>query len=178
MLRNAMTLALALSALGFLGLAPLAAEAGSAKVERGKYLVNLGGCTDCHTSGYFFGKPDMTRYLGGSDVGFQMPGLGVFYGPNLTPDKETGLGNWSAKEIKTAVQTGVRPDGRILAPIMPWPALAKLTDKDANAIVAYLQSLPPVKNKAPGPFGVGETPTSVVMMIVPGAQGVAPPAPQ
>lgn len=61
---------------------------------------------------------------------------------------------------------------------MPWPALAALTDKDADAIVAYLQSLPPVKNKAPGPFGVGETPTSFVMKIVPGDQGVAPPAPQ
>ena len=90
MTRIALKLALAAA---LIGLAPLAAEAGDAKVERGKYLVNLGGCMDCHTQGYFFGKPDMTRYLDGSDVGFQMPGLGVFYGPNLTPDKETGLGN-------------------------------------------------------------------------------------
>lgn len=133
---------------------------------------------DCRTPGYFFCKPDMTRYLGGSDVGFQMPGLGVFYAPNLTPDKETGLGNWSAEEIRTAFQTGVRPDGRILAPIMPWRALANLTDKDTKAIVAFLQSLPPVKNKPPGPFGVGDTPSSFVMMVVPGDKILAPPAPQ
>jgi mono/diheme cytochrome c family protein len=171
-------LALVTTALALLGLAPLAARASEAEVARGKYLVNLGGCMDCHTPGYFFGKPDMTRYLGGSDVGFQMPGLGVFYPSNLTPDKETGLGEWSAEEIKTALQTGVRPDGRILAPIMPWPALAKLTGEDISAIVAFLQSLPPVKNKVPGPFGVGEKPSSFVMMVVPGEQGAAPPAPK
>jgi hypothetical protein len=45
------------------------------------------GCNDCHTPGYFFGKPDMARFLGGSEVGFEIPGLGVFHGPNLTPDK-------------------------------------------------------------------------------------------
>jgi hypothetical protein len=61
------------------------------EVDRGKYLVTLGGCTDCHTPGHFFGKPDMTQYLGGSEVGFESPELGVFHGPNLTPDKETGL---------------------------------------------------------------------------------------
>ena len=65
------------------------------QVARGKYLATFGGCTDCHTPGYFFGKPDEKRYLGGSEVGFEIPGLGVFHGPNLTPDKETGLGNWS-----------------------------------------------------------------------------------
>lgn len=120
----------------------------------------------------------MARYLGGGDVGFLIPGLGVFYPPNLTPDKETGLGSWSGEEIKTALQTGERPDGRILAPIMPWQAFAKLTDADVNAMVAFLQSLPPVKNKVPGPFGVGEKPSSFVMMIVPGDQGAAPPAPK
>src|SRR5262245_42293642 len=58
-------------------------------VARGKYLVTFGGCNDCHTPGYFFGKPDMGRQLGGSEVGFEIPGLGVFHGPNLTPDRET-----------------------------------------------------------------------------------------
>ncbi len=62
------------------------------RVERGRYLAEIGGCLDCHTPGYFFGKPDMARYLGGSEVGFEIPGLGVFVGSNLTPDKETGLG--------------------------------------------------------------------------------------
>jgi hypothetical protein len=73
----------------------VSAGAADPLVERGQYLVNFGGCFDCHTPGYFFGKPDMARYLGGSDVGFEIPGLGVFVGPNLTPDKETGLGTWN-----------------------------------------------------------------------------------
>ncbi|MBX9775296.1 MAG: cytochrome c [Xanthobacteraceae bacterium] len=136
-------------------------------VARGKYLATFGGCTDCHTPGYFFGKPDDKRYLGGSEVGFEIPGLGVFHGPNLTPDKETGLGGWSDQEIITAMTTGVRPDKRILAPIMPWKALAQLTNDDATALVAYLKSIPAVKNKVPGPFGATEKPTSFVMKIVP-----------
>src|ERR1700750_3425981 len=53
------------------------------QVARGRYLANLGGCNDCHTPGYFFGKPDMARFLGGSEVGFEIPGLGVFHGPTL-----------------------------------------------------------------------------------------------
>jgi mono/diheme cytochrome c family protein len=136
-------------------------------VARGKYLVAFGGCNDCHTPGYFFGKPDDTRHLGGSEVGFEIPGLGVFHGPNLTPDKETGLGNWSNDEIVTSLQTGVRPDKRVLAPIMPWKAFAQLTKADAMAIAAYLKSIPAVSNKVPGPFGPSETPTGFVMKIVP-----------
>jgi mono/diheme cytochrome c family protein len=136
-------------------------------VARGKYLVTFGGCNDCHTPGYFFGKPEMARFLGGSEVGFEIPGLGVFHGPNLTPDKETGLGNWSEQQIANAIQTGTRPDGRILAPIMPWKAFAELTKADALAIAAYLKSIPAVKNKVPGPFGPTEKPTSFVMKIVP-----------
>jgi mono/diheme cytochrome c family protein len=150
-----------------LGLPPGVGNAADEQVERGKYLVVLGGCTDCHTPGYLLGKPDPNRYLGGSEVGFEIPGLGVFHGPNLTPDKETGLGNWTSEEIVTALQTGKRPDGRILAPIMPWKALANLTKDDVTAIVAYLKSLPPVKNKVPGPFGPNEKPTSFVFKIVP-----------
>ena len=137
------------------------------QIGRGKYLVALAGCNDCHTPGYFFGKPDMTRFLGGSEVGFEIPDRGVFHGPNLTPDQETGLGKWSAEEIVTAITTGQRPDGRILAPIMPWHAFANLTRQDARAIAAYLKSLPPVKNQVPGPFGPSEKPTSFVMKIVP-----------
>ena len=137
------------------------------QINRGKYLVTLGLCTDCHTPGYFFGKPDAARYLGGSEVGFEIPGLGVFHGRNLTPDVETGIGSWSADDIVTAIQTGTRPDGRILAPIMPWHAFAELTKPDAYAIAAFLKSLPPVSNKVPGPFGPSETPTSFVFKIVP-----------
>jgi mono/diheme cytochrome c family protein len=144
------------------------AHSAESQVERGKYLVTVGGCSDCHTPGTFLGKPDMTHYLGGSDVGFAMPGVGVFVGRNLTPDKETGLGKWTDREIITTMTTGVRPDHRTLAPIMPFEALSKLTASDARAIVAYLRSLPPVKNEVPGPFGPTETPSVLVFTIVPG----------
>jgi mono/diheme cytochrome c family protein len=143
------------------------AAAADKQVAHGKYLVGIAGCNDCHTPGYFFGKPEMTRFLGGSEVGFEIPGLGVFHGPNLTPDRETGLGTWSPAQMAAAITKGVRPDGRILAPIMPWHAFASLTPDDTRAIVAYLQSLPPVKNKVPGPFGPDEKATSLVMKIVP-----------
>ena len=136
------------------------------EIERGKYLVALGGCLDCHMPGYFLGKPDTSRYLAGSEVGFEIPGLGVFYAPNLTPDKETGLGNWTTDQIVAAIRTGRRPDGRMLAPVMPWRHFSELTDPDAAAIAAYLESLPPVRNKVPGPFGPNEKPTSFVMRVV------------
>ena len=125
MLRRNLCVAAAIGG-AFASQVPVPANAGSPAVERGKYLVNLAGCNDCHTPGYFLGKPDTGRYLGGSDVGFELPGLGVFHGPNLTPDKETGLGGWTDAQIVAALQTGKRPDGRELAPIMPWHAFAKL----------------------------------------------------
>ena len=71
------------------------AQAADPQVARGKYFVSVISCTDCHTP-RLLGKPDLKRYLGGSEVGFEVPGLGIFYGPNLTPDKETGLGNWTS----------------------------------------------------------------------------------
>jgi len=149
--------------------APLAAHAADHhQIARGKYLVTTNGCNDCHTPGYFFGKPDMTRYLGGSDVGFGIPDLGVFVGPNLTPDKATGLGNWTSEQIVTALTEGRTPDGRILAPIMPWRAFASFTPRDARAIAAYLKSLPPVSHQIAGPFGPKETPTVFVMSVQPG----------
>lgn len=144
------------------------ASAQQSQVERGKYLVTLGSCTDCHTPGYFFGKPDLARYLGGSEVGFEIPGLGVFHGPNLTPDSEIGLGNWTIAQIVTAIQTGKRPDGRELAPIMPWRAFANLTKDDVTAIAVFLKSIPAVKNKVPGPFGANDRATEFVMKVVPG----------
>jgi len=149
------------------------AHADDAQVARGKYLVTIASCNDCHTPGYFFGKPDMARFLGGSEVGFEIPGLGVFAGPNLTPDKETGLGGWTDEQVATALTTGVRPDGRQLAPIMPWRAFASLTKADAAAIVTFLRSLPPVKNKVAGPFGPDQKATTFVMKVVP-PEGAAP----
>jgi mono/diheme cytochrome c family protein len=146
-----------------LALLPLSAQADD--LDRGKYLVTIMGCTDCHTPGHFLGQPDMARFLGGSDVGFEIPGLGTFYGPNLTPDP-TGLGGWTTEEIATTIRTGTRPDGRQLAPAMPWMGYAALTDEDALVIAAYLKSLPPVANEVPGPFGPGEPTGGFALKVV------------
>lgn len=159
-------------------LAPIHGARADSQTERGKYLVTVGGCTDCHTSGSFLGKPNMKEFLGGSDVAFTIPGLGAFVGPNLTPDKETGLGSWTRAQIVTAITTGKRPDGRVLAPIMPWMAFSHLTHRDAEAIAAYLKSLPAVHHKVAGPFGPTEKVSTFVMTVLPADVYNAMPKPQ
>jgi len=146
---------------------PLPAKASDASIARGQYLVTIAGCNDCHTPGYFLGKPDMGRFLGGSDVGFEIPGMGVFLGRNLTPDRGTGIGDWTTEQIVTALQTGVRPDGRKLAPIMPYNAFAHLTKEDVTAIADYLKTIKPVHNAVHGPFGPGEKVLTFIMRVVP-----------
>jgi mono/diheme cytochrome c family protein len=149
-----------------LALAAADARADDAQVARGKYLVSVISCSDCHTDGSLIGKPDMANFLGGSSIGFQIPGLGYFYGSNLTPDPETGLGSWTEAQIVTALTKGLRPDGRELAPIMPWRSFANMTPEDAQSVAAYLKSLPPVKHRVPGPFGASEKPTAPYMSVV------------
>lgn len=148
-------------------LVPGSARADEAQIERGRYLVQIAGCGDCHTPGHFLGKPDLSRFLGCSEVGFEIPGVGVVYGPNLTPDEATGLGTWSEDQIVAAIRTGATPDGRGLVPVMPWPNLSTLSDDDAYAIAAYLKSLDPVANDVPGPVPPGEPAPSFVMRVVP-----------
>jgi mono/diheme cytochrome c family protein len=146
---------------------PAAAQPADARtLARGEYLAAIMDCGGCHTGGALIGKPDPKLALAGSAIGFQIPELGTFYPPNLTPDRETGLGSWSAAEIVTAVRTGVRPDGRILAPIMPWHSYAALTDADAGALAAYLKSIPPVRNATPPITGPTETPPAPYMTVV------------
>jgi mono/diheme cytochrome c family protein len=142
-------------------------------VERGSYLVVVAGCNDCHTPGFFFGKPDKDKFLGGSDVGFEIPGLGVFNGRNITPDKETGIGAWTDEQIATAITTGKRPDGRQLAPIMNYAAFTHLTKEDVAAVVAYLRSIPPVHNQVAGPFKPGEKVSIFTFRIEPPGQTAA-----
>jgi len=162
---GAVWLFLAMGLLGTCG--PIHAD--ERQIQRGKYLVGIVGCGDCHTPGHFFGKPDLSRALSGSEVGFEVPQLGVFYGSNLTPDKETGLGNWSAAEIVTAFTKGITPDKREPSPAMPWRGFSEMTAADAYSIAEYLKTLKPVKNVVPGPFGPTEKPTAFVMKIVPPA---------
>lgn len=158
------------------------AEPAAAKpiVERGRYLAITMGCNDCHTPGTLYGSPDFKRELSGSEVGWRGP-WGTSFARNLTPDPETGLGHWTADEIANALRSGVRKDGTVLLPPMPWPNTAQMSEPDLRALVAYLRSLPPVKHAVPKaqPPG-GEYAGPVIPFPEPGAwdapAAAAPPA--
>jgi mono/diheme cytochrome c family protein len=109
-------------------------------VERGKYLAQAADCMACHT------RPGDKDYAGG--VSFKLP-FGTLYSTNITPDKDTGIGNYSDQDFLNAVHRGVRRDGARLYPAMPYPSYTYMTDDDALAIKAYLFSLPPVHAAAP-----------------------------
>jgi mono/diheme cytochrome c family protein len=147
-----------------LALAVLAGPA-AADAERGKYLATIMDCGGCHTPGYLMGKPDTARMFAGSEVGFFIPDLGYVYPPNLTSDEETGLGKWSEADIIKAVTKGERPDGRILAPIMPYHNYAALTEADAKSLAGFIKSLKPIKNKAPALTGPSEKAPSLYMRV-------------
>ena len=118
------------------------------KIARGKQISYLSGCVDCHTPGSYYGAPDTTRMLSGSELGWEGP-WGVSYARNLTPDPETGIASWSEEDIVTAFRTGHRPDQTPILPPMPWPAYAMMSDEDAHALAAFIKSLPPVHHQAP-----------------------------
>ncbi len=109
-------------------------------VERGEYLAKAADCMVCHTTQG--GK----EYAGG--LGFKLP-FGTLYSTNITPDKETGIGNYSDQDFLNAVQRGKRHDGARLYPAMPYASYTYMTDADALAIKAYLFSLPPARAAAP-----------------------------
>lgn len=137
----------------FLMMAAVSIAAGSAAfaqtpVQRGEYLVNsILNCGNCHTPR---GPAGADKPFAGGNLFNEPPAFKV-YSTNLTPDKETGLGGWTADQIKRAIMQGVRPNGTALAPIMPSAFYAGLTARDADAIVAYLRSLKPVKNEVKAP---------------------------
>jgi len=147
-------------------------------VVRGRYLTTIMSCNDCHTPGYFYGAPDTMRKLSGSDLGWIGP-WGVVHARNLTPDMETGLGKWSADDIVKALRSGNTPDGRQLAVIMPWQNYSSILDEgDAQAIAAYLKSLPPIVHKNLDVIPPGSKPTgNNVMFPPPPAWDVPPPPP-
>ncbi len=149
-----------------------------AMIERGRYLVTLTGCNDCHSPKKMTPNgpvPDGTRLLSGHVAEEKLPevppnifGLdkwgaitnnnltawigpwGISYSANLTPDKETGIGNWNDEFFIKILRTGkFMGAGRDILPPMPWYNYAKLTDADFKAIFAFLKSLTPVKNQVP-----------------------------
>ena len=137
-------------------------------IARGEYLAKIMDCGGCHTPGSLTGKPDFARFLGGADIGFRVPGVGVVYPPNLTPDPEAGLGRWTDAQIVRAVKHGERPDGRRLIPVMPWPSYSALTDADAAALIAYLRTIPAIRTRAPANAPDGQRPPApYVDVIVP-----------
>ncbi len=128
----------------------------------GARIVYTSGCVDCHTPGTFYGVPDTTRFLSGSELGWQVP-WGVTYPRNLTPDSATGIGAWTEEQIVVAIREGRRPDGSPLLPPMPWPMYAHLTDEDAFAVAKYLKSIPPIVHEMPKQQKPGEVPNRPVL---------------
>ena len=151
----------------------------NARIERGAYLVRTMGCNDCHTPwkmGPRGPEPDMTRALTGHPQDLVMPPppalppgpwtwmgavtntafagpWGVSFTANLTPDPETGLGKWTEEMFVQTLRTGRHEGkGRQILPPMPWSMIGKLTDEDLKSLFAYLQSLPPVRNRVPQPI--------------------------
>jgi mono/diheme cytochrome c family protein len=154
----------------------VAAKAPVDPVVRGRYLVTIMSCDDCHTPGYLYGAPDTTRRLAGSEMGWTGP-WGVVHARNLTPDSTTGIGTWTKEQIVHALRTGNTPDGSQLAPIMPWMNYGTILDEDdAMAIASYLKSIPPVTHKnmdrvPPGKKALG----GLILFPPPPAWDVPPP---
>jgi mono/diheme cytochrome c family protein len=150
-----------------------------AKVARGRHLVNTSGCHDCHTPwkvGPQGPAPDMDRMLSGHPRDLVMPPApklppgpwlvtvaatntawagpwGTSFTANLTPDKETGLGQWTARTFIDTIRTGRHMGrGRALLPPMPVTVYAQMPDEDLEAIFAYLQTLPAIPNRVPEPI--------------------------
>lgn len=104
--------------------------------KNGQYVAKAAGCVGCHTDS----KAGSVPFAGGRAL--DTP-FGTFYGPNITPHRETGLGKWSEADFRRAIRRGERPDGTHYFPAFPYPSFAGMTDADIRDLWAYLQSLPP-----------------------------------
>jgi mono/diheme cytochrome c family protein len=118
-------------------------------IKQGEYLAHAADCIACHTA------PGAQAYAGG--VAFNLPLIGTMYSTNITPDKETGIGNYTDQQFLDALHKGVRRDGALLYPAMSYTSYTYMTDADALAVKAYLFSLPaahvpPKENKLAWPF--------------------------
>ncbi len=157
------------------------------QVARGKYLVTITGCHDCHTplkAGPNGPEPDMSRMLSGHPTNLlvtaakppEEPWLvmatstntawsgpwGVSFTANLTPDRETGLGRWSVRTFKDTLRTGRHMGrGRPILPPMPIAVYKHMTDEDIEAVFKYLQTIPAIENRVPEPLGPAAASASV-----------------
>jgi len=144
-------------------------------IERGRYLVTVAGCNDCHTPfkmGANGPEPDMARMLAGHPQDLRMPAApaaqgpwtwngaatntafagpwGVSYASNLTPEPNSGIGIWTEELFIRAMRTGRHwGQARPILPPMPWQNYARMTEDDLKAIYAYLRTIPPVANSVP-----------------------------
>ncbi|MDD5391251.1 MAG: cytochrome c [Gallionellaceae bacterium] len=109
-----------------------------APMSRGEYLYKLSGCENCHTDR----EHDGARLGGGRKL--ETP-LGVFYTPNITPDKDTGIGRWSEADFIRALREGKRPDGANYYPSFPYTSYTRLSDADMKALWGYLRAVPAVR---------------------------------
>jgi mono/diheme cytochrome c family protein len=142
-----------LSALLCLGLFLVAVTptfGGEDAVARGRYLAVLGDCQACHTAGH---RPP---FSGGRGFGAS---FGTVYSSNITPDRETGIGTWTADQFYRALHEGIAADGRHLYPAFPYVYFARVTRKDSNALYAYLKTLKPIhavtpRNRLRFPFNI------------------------
>lgn len=151
------------------------------QVLRGRYLVTaVASCADCH-GGH---SPADPAWLAGynpksNPEGEFQVGPATVYAKNITPDKATGIGDWTPQQIFTVLKTGHDDQGEILCPPMPWPNFRNLTDADRWAIVAYVTHVKPVSNQVPDPVGPNNTPVDCAQFYPPQLPPLPPyPAPQ
>lgn len=111
-------------------------------VEKGKYILHMGGCISCHKT------PKMKNGDLSGGHALKSP-FGTFYVPNITPDFETGIGDWSVDEFITAMTKGVAPDGSHYYPAFPYTSYTKMKREDLIDLKAYLDSVPAIKNAVP-----------------------------
>jgi mono/diheme cytochrome c family protein len=152
---------------------PVTAADKQSTVERGKYLVTIGGCNDCHTpmkEGPKGPEWDMSRMLSGHPEDFKVDnvftgkegfiaaktgtaftgGWGTSFAMNLTPDSLTGIGTWTEEMFMKTIRTGKHWGvARPIMPPMPWFNYGKMTDEDLKSVYAYLRTIPPIKNQPP-----------------------------
>ncbi len=124
------------TASGILLAAVVSGACGQGDPQRGLYLSKAAGCIGCHTEE----KKDAAAYAGGRAL--KTP-FGTFYGPNITPHPEAGIGRWTEADFIRAMRHGERPDGANYFPAFPYPSFSRITDADLRDLWAYLRSLPP-----------------------------------